>query len=41
MNFQDWPGRKRKIALWIGGLVSTGLLVPIAAVMYQQSKLKA
>jgi hypothetical protein len=41
MNFQDWPGRKRKVATWILGLVFTGTAVPLVAVAYQQAKLKA
>jgi hypothetical protein len=41
MNFQDWPGRKRKVATWILGIVVTGTAVPLVAVAYQQSKLKA
>ena len=41
MNFQDWPGRKRKVATWIVGIIVSGIAVPSAAVIYQQSKLKA
>lgn len=41
MNFQDWPGRKRKVATWIVGIAVTGVAVPLAAVAYQQSKLRA
>jgi len=41
MNFQEWPGRKRKVATWIVGIFVTGVAVPLGAVAYQQSKLKA
>lgn len=41
MNFQDWPGRKRKVATWIIGIVVSGVGVPLAAVAWQQSKLRA
>ncbi|GBF88131.1 hypothetical protein Rsub_00843 [Raphidocelis subcapitata] len=40
LNFQDWPGRKRKITTWILGMWVTGLGVPSFAVWYQQNKLK-
>lgn len=41
MDMHNWPGRKRKVALWIVGIVVSGVAVPSAAVIYQQSKLKA
>jgi hypothetical protein len=37
----DWPGRKAKIATWIGAMWVTGLGLPVFAIWWQQSKLKA
>jgi hypothetical protein len=36
----DWPGRKRKIATWIGVMWATGVGIPCFAVWWQQNKLK-
>mgnify|MGYP001811242744 CR=1 FL=1 len=41
LNFQEWPGRKRKVATWILGMWTTGLGIPLFAMWYQQQKLKA
>lgn len=40
LNFQDWPGRKQKVAASIIALVVTGVGIPSFAVWYQQRKLK-
>uniref|UniRef100_A0A383VVA4 Cytochrome c oxidase subunit VIIc n=1 Tax=Tetradesmus obliquus TaxID=3088 RepID=A0A383VVA4_TETOB len=39
LNFQDWPGRRWKVAAWIGGIMTTGVGIPLFAVWWQQSKL--
>jgi hypothetical protein len=35
----QWPGRRWKVAAWIGGIMTTGVGVPLFAVWWQQSKL--
>lgn len=40
LNFQEWPGRKWKVATWIVGMMVTGTGVPLFAVWYQQRKLR-
>jgi hypothetical protein len=40
LDFQNWPGRKRKVATWIIGMWVTGLGIPLFAVWYQQNKMK-
>jgi hypothetical protein len=41
MNYQDWPGRKRKVATWIVGIIASGVAVPSFAVWYQMMKTRA
>jgi len=40
LNFQDWPGRKRKVATWIIGMWATGVGIPCFAIWWQNQKLK-
>lgn len=35
----QWPGRRWKVAAWIGGIMTTGVGIPLFAVWWQQSKL--
>jgi hypothetical protein len=41
LNFPELPNKKLKVGAWVGGVLVTGVAIPLVACWYQQNKLKA